>query len=47
MAIPFDEKHDAVVCCQVVAVVYLLKRFDQDRVGVDVSGQHDVMIYAA
>ena len=47
MAVTFDAENDAVVCFQAVAVVYLLKRFDQDRVVVDVVVQHDVMIYAA
>ena len=46
VAIPFDAVYYAVVCCQAVVVVSRLKQFNQDCVGVDVVGQHEVMISA-
>ena len=39
--------HDAIGCGKAVAVVFGFEGFDEDDVGVDVVGEHDIVVPAA
>ena len=47
VAVLLQAGHDAVGCGEAVAVVLGLEGLDHDSVGVDVVGEHDVLVAAA